>query len=127
MRILQRPPPFHDLLRKYLEANRLDAILELARKHSASGQYQHWDKIRRLKPPSGLTHEEWWFATKFHRVGELKTAPCKDSQGNPFRFCIPDLVQEELHTIDFGAGRAIGIPEPITNPQTRDRYLIRSL
>jgi Fic family protein len=33
----------------------------------------------------------------------------------------------ELHQIDVGAGRSLGVPEPITNPQTRDHYLIRSL
>src|SRR5437773_5756577 len=27
----------------------------------------------------------------------------------------------------MGAGTAIGVPEPITNPQTKDKYLIRSL
>ncbi|HTA29971.1 MAG TPA: Fic family protein [Candidatus Cybelea sp.] len=57
----------------------------------------------------------------------LKSIPLKDKEGNPFRFCTPELVQQELHAIDVGAGRSIGIPEPIANPQTRDRYLIRSL
>ncbi len=36
-------------------------------------------------------------------------------------------MQEELHQIDVGAGRAIGMPDPITNPQTRGRYRVRSL
>jgi Fic family protein len=61
------------------------------------------------------------------RNGVLKPVPLNDKEGKPFRFCIPDLVQKELHAIDVGAGRSIGIPEPITNRQTRDRYLIRSL
>jgi Fic family protein len=87
----------------------------------------HWDKLRRLTPPQGFTTEEWWFAIKFQRNGVLQSVPLNDKQGEPFRFCIPELVQQELHEIDFGAGRSIGIPEPITNPQTRDRYLIRSL
>lgn len=34
---------------------------------------------------------------------------------------------EELHQIDMGAGGMISLPEPITNPQTRDRYLVSSL
>jgi Fic family protein len=36
-------------------------------------------------------------------------------------------VQENLHRIDVGGGAAVGTPEPITNPQTKDKYLIRSL
>lgn len=40
---------------------------------------------------------------------------------------MPALVQEELHHIDLGAGGQVSISEPITNPQTRDRYLVSSL
>src|SRR5258708_5197659 len=32
-----------------------------------------------------------------------------------------------VHQIDVGAGHSLGLPEPITNPQTRDHYLVRSL
>jgi hypothetical protein len=45
----------------------------------------------------------------------------------PFRYYITDIVQELLHDIDSGAGGLIGIPDPITNPQTRDRYVVSSL
>lgn len=57
----------------------------------------------------------------------LKKIPLKDKAGRPFQFGVPDLVQAELHDIDVSADRSIGVPEPITNPQTRDKYLIRSL
>jgi Fic family protein len=89
--------------------------------------YPHWDKLRHLTPPEGLTAEEWWFGIKMRRRGLLKDIPLLDKTGQPFRFGVPELVQAELHDIDMGAGRSSGIPEPITNPQTRDRYLIRSL
>jgi len=61
------------------------------------------------------------------RHGVLRPVSLKNLKGEPFQFCVPELVQEELHQIDIGAGGAIGVPEPITNPQTKDRYLIRSL
>ena len=64
---------------------------------------------------------------KLRRQGLLKPLPLLDKFGQPFRFGVPDLVQADLHDIDVGAGRSIGIPEPITNPQTRDKYLVRSL
>ena len=89
--------------------------------------YLHWDKLRHLPPPDGLSAEEWWLGIKMRRGGMLKDIPLLDNKGNPFRFGVPELVQAEQHDIDMGAGRSIGIPEPITNPQTRDRYLIRSL
>lgn len=92
-----------------------------------SGDYPHWDKLRHLTPPKGLSAEEWWLGIKLRREGLLKDIRLLDKEGKSFRFGVPDLVQAELHDIDVGAGHSIGIPEPITNPQTRDRYLIRSL
>lgn len=127
MRIPQKPPPFTELVRKLTSGERFDAILELTRHQSAADHYLHWDKMKRLKPPEGLNLEEWWFGTKLQRMGVLKSIPLLDKEGKPFRFGIPDLVQKELHAIDVGAGRSIGVPDQITNPQTRDRYLIRSL
>jgi len=47
--------------------------------------------------------------------------------GQPFHFCVPDLAVDLLHQIDRGGGTYVQIPEPITNPGQRDRYLIRSL
>src|SRR6266567_3549197 len=127
MKIPQRPPPFSETIRKQTDGDRLGAILELARQQIPSEHYLHWDKLRRLKPPEGFTLEEWWLAIKLQRNGVLKAVPLNDKEGKPFRFCTPDIVQQELHEIDVGAGRSIGIPEPITNPQTRDTYLVRSL
>ena len=40
------------------------------------------------------------------------------------------VLQQELHKIDLGTGGLVSVPsvpEPIVNPQTRDRYLVRSL
>jgi Fic family protein len=60
-------------------------------------------------------------------LGTLKPIPLKDTQQNQFQFSVPELVAELLHEIDMGAGATIGVPEPITNPQTKKQYLIRSL
>lgn len=105
----------------------MDEILELARSIPVSEGYLHWDHLRHLPPPSGLTSEEWWLAVKLQRMGSLKPIPLLDKGQRPFRYCVPDIVQKALHEIDVGAGRSIGVPEPIINPQTRDRYLVRSL
>lgn len=99
----------------------------LALSRTPSVDYPHWDKLRHLSPPAGFTLEDWWFAIKLQRTAASKPVPLLDKQGRPFRFCVPDLVQAEFHEIDVGAGGSLGVPEPITNPQTRDRYLIRSL
>lgn len=114
-----------ELWRKCLEAKRLEMVLNVALE--PQGDYPHWDKLRHLEPPEGMSSEEWWLAVKLRRRGLLRDIPLKDREGRTFRFGVPESVQAELHDIDVGAGRSIGIPEPITNPQTRDKYLIRSL
>jgi Fic family protein len=116
-----------ELLQRKVSGERLGTVLSLVGLQIASEHHLHWEKLRHYPPPKGLTLEEWWLAIKLQRNGVLKSIPLNDKEGKPFRFCTPDLVQQELHAIDVGAGRSIGIPEPITNPQTRDRYLIRSL
>lgn len=121
----QKPPAIDELWRKCMVAKRPSVILSLA--NEPLDNYPHWDVLRHLKPPEGLSVEEWWLGIKLRRAGLLKAIPLNDKDGRPFRFGVPDLVQAELHDIDVGAGRLLGVPEPITNPQTRDRYLIRSL
>src|SRR5690606_12089928 len=50
-----------------------------------------------------------------------------DLDGNHFVFSVPDGITESLHRIDLDAGGMVSVPESITNPQTRDRYLVSSL
>lgn len=119
------PPTFRDLLAQFLQSSRFGEILRLATE--PENDYLHWDKLRHLVPPAGLSSEEWWAGIKLRREGLLKPLPLLDRQKRPFHVGVPDLVQAELHNIDVRAGRSIGVWEPITNPQTRDRYLIRSL
>ena len=40
---------------------------------------------------------------------------------------MPTFVHEALHKIDQGAGGYVGMPSAVTNPQTRDRYVVSSL
>ncbi len=89
--------------------------------------YRHWDELKHHAPPSGLSREEWWMGLKYERSLKMKTVALKDKEGENFRFNVPDKIAALLHKIDLGAGGRIGMPEPFTNPETRDQYLIRSL
>lgn len=115
------------LLAGLSDLSKLGQISALAQDERSARQYLHWDRLRFLPVPRGFTHEDWWLAIKLSRTGMLRPVPLKDLKGQSFRFAVPEMVHEELHKIDVGAGGAIGLPEPITNPQTKDRYLIRSL
>jgi Fic family protein len=125
MKIPKTPPTFQNVL-KELKPLTIQKIMALANNPLVIRQYLHWDKLQHHKV-EGYTTEELWAAVKLQRHGTLRQIPLKDKKGNSFRFCVPETVAQQLHLIDMGAGAMIGIPEPITNPQTKDKYLIRSL
>lgn len=127
MRIPQTPPKLSDLMAEAKPPERMLRLFSLTREARMQRHYLHWDKLRHYHPPDGMTHEEWWLVQKLSRMDSLKSIPLTDSMRRPFQFAVPELVQEELHQIDLGAGGLVSIPEPITNPQTRDRYLVSSL
>ena len=127
MKIPQTPPRVTDLIGE-LDPQRLTKVMtHQPVSGPISRRYVHWDQLRRLPMPDDLKPEEVWLVLKLQRMGFLKAISLKDKNGQPFQFSTPELVQEELHRIDVSAGGTIGIPEPITNRQTRDQYLVRSL
>jgi len=127
MRIPQTPPKLEELMAEAAETGRMMQLFTLMREAKTPRHYLHWDKIRRHPTPEGINHREWWMMQKLSRLEALKPIGLRDLSGKPFQFAIAGLVMEELHQIDLGAGGLVSIPEPITNPQTRDRYLVRSL
>lgn len=126
MRIPETPPPFSSLLNKVSEAARLHLILGRRGDHKP-GNYFHWDDLKYRRPPTGLSIEEWWLSLKFERMTTQRQIPLMDKQGRAFSFAVPDLVTELLHQIDRDGGTLIQIPEPVTNPDERNRYVVRSL
>lgn len=126
MKIPQNPPHW-DSLFSQLSPQRTLELIRLRKKILTPDKYVHWDKVRRLTPPEGISMKEWWMMIKLSRIETLNTIELKDSAGVPFQFAVPSLVSEALHQIDLGAGGMVSFSEQVTNPQTRDRYLINSL
>ncbi|MBN1556160.1 MAG: Fic family protein [Phycisphaerae bacterium] len=128
MKIPQAPPDMEVLFKKAFLSKRTDSVFEITRRMKNDGQYRHWDKIRHLKPPKPLTHEEWWLAMKLARMGLLSPLPELDTKGIPFQYGLPAPIPERLHYIDQNAGGTISMLEDSAlTPDTRDRYLVRSL
>jgi len=127
MKIPQTPPPLSELQADFPRSpTDLGSILSAMGGAQTDPRYLHWDKLRRLPPPDGLNHRQWWYALKISRVGKL--IDLHDTNQRPFTFCVPDGVQAALHEIDFGSGGMVGVTDsPITSPSTRDRYLMSSL
>ncbi len=125
MRKPRRPPNVGNIWR---DPNKLRVLIQKIDRLQISGEYLHWDKLRHLDPPYGITHEEWWFVLKFQRTSRYRKLPLQDEKGSPFNVALEvDPIPERLHNIDLGAGGQIRMPEQITNPETRDQYYINSL
>jgi Fic family protein len=125
------PPKISDLLHETLGANPQPEVLENVFRTASSpapdGKYRHWDTLRHLEPPGTLTVREWWMAVKLARLSLYRRVPLLDSQGDHFQYALPDIVYAMLHDIDKRASGMIGASDQVTNPQTRDTYLVRSL
>ncbi len=90
-----------------------------------SSEYYHWDKLIYHARPEGLSHEEWWCLLKLQRQG--RPIPLADKQGRPFTHYQTEQMNRAVHKIDLGAGGSIGVPEPVTNEQTKNYYYVNSL
>jgi len=109
------------------ETANISHILDVANSPTPTGKYLHWDKLRHRPPPADLTHEQWWLGVKFARLSLNRQLPMTDKFGRPFGFSMPPLVTEHLHEIDSRGSGRIAMPDEVTNPQTKTRFLVRSL
>ena len=94
---------------------------------TVDGEYVHWDKLRRLTPPAGLNHEQWWMAIKLSRQAQYRTLPLTDTSGEPFVYMLPDRVLESLHRIDGHASGWTVAPDEMSLRRTGDRFIVSSL
>ena len=106
MKLPLAPKPLDALFAEY--GHRLPEVLDKGFRPTVDGRYLHWDRLRRLAPPHGLNHEEWWLGVKLSRSSQLRPLPLRDTGGRPFFFMLPDSVQKALHRIDsqLAAGSA---------------------
>ncbi len=119
-------PPDEEQLFANIEPQRLFVVLRSVRAAPARPDYIHWDKLRHLDPPDGITPEEWWLAIKLGR--SLSDFPLTDASGKRFEFGAPSSVQRLLHVVDQHCAGEIAMPETVTtDEQARHHYLVSSL
>jgi Fic family protein len=125
------PPPSTDEILERLtreDSHRLVQLFSMvASGQHAADSYMPWDDLRYRNPPDGFTHEEWWFAVKFARRSMRRVLPLVDPSGKEFTYVLPDAVLRGIEDINRAASGNITISEQVTNPATRDRYLVNSL
>jgi hypothetical protein len=127
MRTPKRPPDFLKIMQEV--AKKPERLMELSSIYLEPQQEDyHWDELAYRTPPKGLSHEEWWLVLKMQRARSLKTLPLKDKNGTSFHYTYQtDRILEMLHYIDREASGPFVVPTEVINPETRKRYLERSL
>jgi Fic family protein len=91
-------------------------------------RYLHWDKLRRLPPPPGLTSEQWWLKIKLARSNERRALRLADIDGRPFGFTLPDIVLRHLHYVDQRCAGEVTMPEAVASEKEAERrFLVNSL
>jgi Fic family protein len=131
MKIPLRPPPLRELIDSVLAGEhgpkRYAQIMLSGAGPAPGGKYRHWDTLRRIPSEDGSSPEERWLAVKLARHQLYQRLPILDRQGQPFVYALPGIALQMLHQIDRDASGNIRMPEQVTNPHTRDKYLISSL
>lgn len=124
MKMPQRPPSWLSLLTA--DPGQLRQLLGAKSGPVYNGRYYHWDKLRHLKPPGALTHEQWWATLKLARTSQTKLLPLHAVNGQQFSYTLPDPAIQLLHTLDRDAGGQILVTDQVANPETRNRYIVSS-
>jgi Fic family protein len=112
---------------------RLDAkeIVRAVNSPVADGErnrYLHWDKMRRIPAPDGLTSELWWLKVKWARQEVARPLPVGDKDGKPFSYSLPDLIHRSLHHIDQRGAGEVAMDEVVTSEREAGRrFLVNSL
>ncbi len=122
-----KAPTTEEVLEK-LSAAELMGVVAAPEDVRARHEYLHWDKLRHLSPPQGLTSEQWWLKVRYAREGELRKLPLTDSQGTPFSYGVLDSMLRQLHHIDQRCGGEVAMDEVVTSEKRAGRrFLVNSL
>jgi Fic family protein len=125
------PPKPEDLISQLLQSEegraRFINIVAAGTEPAPGGKYRHWDVLRHLVPPDGLSAEQWWLTIKLARRALYRELPLKDTHQRPFKYAVIDAALSMLHQIDQRASGALKGGDQVTDPQTRDTYLFKSL
>ena len=93
-----------------------------------SDRYLHWDKLRHLEPPEGLTRKQWWLQLKFARKGDLRQLPLTDPESRPFAYGLLDSMLRSLHHIDQRCSGEVAMDEVVTSERRAGRrFVVNSL
>lgn len=125
MKLPVAPPLWNELLQA--NSGGIGEILSRRLGPEVRGVYEHWDHLRHLSPPEGLTAEQWWLAVKFARMTLSRQLPLRDKTGTPLTVALSDSIQRRLFLVARDAAGALRGEDRVQSDAIRERYLVRSL
>jgi Fic family protein len=125
MKLPLSPPSFDELIRKH--RSDLGNLLGRRLGPEVDGQYEHWDHLRHLTPPEGLSLETWWLGIQLARNVIERQLPLRDKFGRLVRIAVTDSMQRLLHFLDQEAAGSIQGLDREEDGKSKERYLMRSL
>lgn len=124
---VEKPTPYFELLTRVSPEGLMRAV-QAADRTKPTAAYIHWDQVRHLEPPAGLSRDEWWLQLKMPRIAGMRPIPLTDADDNHFTYCLPDPVLRLLHHVDQRCSGEIAMPAVVTaDEQARQHYLVNSL
>lgn len=119
-------PRAHEVLAS-IDAERLERLVLAVARPDDGGQYRHWETFRRVRPPDGFSVAEWWFAVRQARRAIAVALPLTTGSRQPFTVSMPPAAHEMARLVERRASGQIVTPAVVTDPRTRDRYIVSAL
>lgn len=111
---------------KGFSPQQLSAIFSI-RVDLPGGAYPHYEKVKRMPPPEGLTAEEHWLGIAAARLAASRSVPLLQKDGARFWFTEPSCVRANLSQLDKRAAGSIATDGHEINSSEQERYFARSL
>lgn len=131
MKLPVTPPQVNALMQAAIEQHDTAHLIEVMSRSSgpvdSKGRYLHWEKLRYLTPPAGLTSEEYWLGTKMSRQSSYRDISFKDKHGQSFKYMIPDPVWQKILWIEKHASGTLMTDGALPGQQAGQQYLVNSL
>jgi len=127
MKLPLSPPDLDVLLPALTGPQLMQLVTQPLGPGDMKSRYLHWDKLRHLVPPEGMTPEIYWAAIKQTRKRLYRSIPLKDKTGSRLVFCIPETLMQKILWISEQATGSIEGDARVRDPKTRQQYLISSL
>lgn len=125
MKLPLAPPRWNELANRNVDL--LGDLLSRQLGPEVDGHYEHWDHLRHLTPPAGLTAEQWWLGIKLARLALQRSLPLQDKAGAPITMALSDSIQRRLFLVARDAAGALQGADRVQSDAMRERYLVRSL